>query len=266
MRNQNPTAKRRSVCPKRNTGVSEKDVSAQPAHGLRELIRELRSAADPKRAASSVWFFKTGKGEYGEGDRFLGVSVPDARKIALRYRNLGFNDIERLLASPIHEHRFVGLEILVAQYESGDEARRDKVFRFYLKHTHCANNWDLVDTSASYIVGEHLKTRRRDLLDRLARSKLIWERRIAIVSTFAFIRSGEVEDTFRIAEKLLGDKHDLIHKAVGWALRETGKISSPKLRSFLRRHYARIPRTALRYAIEKFPVAQRRRILAGDLR
>jgi 3-methyladenine DNA glycosylase AlkD len=230
---------------------------------LQGLIRELRSAGDPKRAESSAWFFRTGKGEYGEGDRFLGVTVPVARKIALRYRNLEFGDIERLLASPIHEYRSVGFEILVAQYEGGGETERDKVFRFYLKHTHCANNWDLVDGSAPYIVGEHLKTRRRDLLDRLARSRLIWERRIAIVSTLTLIKSGEVEDTFRTAEKLLSDGHDLIHKAVGWALRETGKVSVRDLRSFLRRHYTRIPRTTLRYAIERFPVAQRKRMLAG---
>lgn len=231
---------------------------------LRGLIREIRSFADRRRAESSTWFFKTGKGEYGEGDRFLGVSVPNARKVALRYRDLGFRDIQRLLTSPIHEHRFVGLEILVAQYERGLQAQRDKIFSFYLKHTRAVNNWDLVDTSAPYIVGAHLKTRRRDLLDRLARAKLIWERRIAIVSTFAFIRSGDTEDTFRIAEKLLDDKHELIHKAVGWALREAGKVSIQKLRSFLRRHYARIPRTTLRYAIERFPVAERRRMLAGN--
>ena len=232
--------------------------------GLQSLTREVRAFADTKRAASSAWFFKTGKGQYGEGDQFLGISVPNARKIALRYRDLEFNSIECLLASPIHEHRLIGLKILVTQYETGNEAQRGKVFRFYLKHTHCADNWDLVDGSAPYIIGEHLKTRPRNLLDRLARSKLIWERRIAIVSTFAFIRRGQIKDTFRIAEKLLSDEHDLIHKAVGWALRETGKVSAQELRSFLRRHYARIPRTTLRYAIEKFPVAQRKRILAGD--
>jgi 3-methyladenine DNA glycosylase AlkD len=247
----------------RSSRRKRKSTGSQPT--LRELIRELRSAGDPKRAESSAWFFKTGKGEYGEGDRFLGITVPVARKIALRNRDLEFSDIERLLASPIHEHRFVGFEILVARYEGGGEAQRNKVFRFYLKHTHRANNWDLVDGSAPYIVGEHLKTRRRDLLDRLARSRLIWERRIAIVSTLALIKSGEVEDTFRIAEKLLSDGHDLIHKAVGWALRETGKVSFQDLRSFLQRHYTRIPRTTLRYAIERFPLARRKRMLAGAL-
>jgi DNA alkylation repair enzyme len=230
---------------------------------LQGLIRELRSVADPNRAASAVWFFKTAKGQYGEGDRFLGIPVPVLRRTALRYGDLAFPDIDCLVRSPIHEHRSAGFEILVAQYERGDALRREKVFRFYLRHTHCANNWDLVDTSAPYIVGEHLTTRRRDLLDRLARSKLVWERRIAIVSTFAFLRRGETKDTFRIVERLLGDRHDLIHKALGWALRESGKVSLHRLRSFLERHYARIPRTTLRYAIERFPLAQRRRLLAG---
>lgn len=227
------------------------------------LVRELRAAADPARAKVSAWFFKTGKEQYGEGDRFLGITVPVQRKIASRYRDLSFADIERLLASPIHEHRLVALEILVAQYQRGGEIQREKIFRFYLRHARCANNWDLVDGSAPYIVGEHLKTRSRDLLDRLARSKLVWERRIAIVSTLALIRSGETKDTFRIAEILLPDQHDLIHKAVGWMLRETGKVSSSALRRFLRRHYRRLPRTTLRYAIECFPEARRRLMLAG---
>jgi len=234
---------------------------AKPA--VRELIREMRAVADPKRAAVSAWFFKTGKGQYGEGDRFLGMAVPVLRRIALRYRDLGFGGIERLLRSPIHEYRVAGLEILVAQYERGNEAQRERIFRFYLRHTRCANNWDLVDASAPYIVGKHLKTRPRDLLDRLAASKLLWERRIAIISTLTLIKNGDTQDTFRIAEKLLPDEHDLIHKAVGWALREVGKVDPDALRNFLRRHYERIPRTTLRYAIERFPVAERKGMLAG---
>jgi 3-methyladenine DNA glycosylase AlkD len=233
------------------------------ASSWRELLREMESVASRKRAASSAWFFKTGKGEYGEGDRFLGITVPLQRHIALRYRHLPFADIKRLLASPIHEHRAVGLEILVAQHERGDDAQREKVFRFYLQNTRRANNWDLVDGSAPYIVGEHLKARPRGVLDRLAASKLLWERRIAIVSTLALIKNGEIMDTYRIAERLLADQHDLIHKAVGWALRETGKVSRPALLRFLRVHFKSIPRTTLRYAIERFPRAQRKRILAG---
>ncbi len=232
-------------------------------HKLQGLIRELKSAADPKRAESSAWFFKTGKGQYGEGDQFIGVTVPVLRKIALGYRDLALDDIERLLRSPIHEHRRAAFEILVAQYERGDGAERGKVIRFYLRHTRFANNWDLVNASAPYIVGEHLRTRPRNLLDRLAASQMLWERRIAIISTLMLIKNGEIDDTFRIAEKLLPDQHDLIHKAVGWALRETGNVSPDRLRDFLRRHYAQIPRTTLRYAIEHFPVAERKHILAG---
>lgn len=237
---------------------------ARKASSWRDVVRELKSIASRKRAASSAWFFKTGKGQYGEGDRFLGITVPLQRRIALRYRDLPLADIKRLLASPLHEHRAVGLEILVAQYERGDDAQRDQIFQFYLRNTRRANNWDLVDGSAPYIVGEHLKTRARGVLDRLAASKLLWERRIAIVSTLTLIKNGEIKDTYRIAEKLVADQHDLIHKAVGWALRETGKVSRPALLRFLRANYESIPRTTLRYAIERFPPPQRKRILAGN--
>jgi 3-methyladenine DNA glycosylase AlkD len=189
----------------------------------------------------------------------LGISVPVQRKIALRYRELPLVDVARLLESPIHEHRFAALEILVAQYERGGNER--EIVEFYLSHTGGINNWDLVDTSAPYILGEYLKARPRKVLDRLAASKNLWERRIAIVSTLALIRSGEIEDTFRIARKLLGDRHDLIHKAVGWMLRETGKVSRPELLRFVRENYAALPRTALRYAIEHLPLEERKRML-----
>jgi 3-methyladenine DNA glycosylase AlkD len=238
-------------------------TKAPASVALRKPVRELRASADPKRARASRWFFKTAKGQYGEGDRFLGLSARILRKTALRYRDLSLEDIERLLRSPIHEQRSAGFEILVAQYERGDPARREKIFRFYLRHTRCANNWDLVDASAPYIVGEHLKTRPRGLLDQLAASKSLWERRIAIISTLALIRARELGDTLGIAETLLSDPHDLIHKATGWMLRETGKASGDSLRNFLEQHYARMPRTALRYAIECFPAAERRRILRG---
>lgn len=231
----------------------------------RQLEHDLASLADPERAANVAGFFKTGKGEYGEGDRFLGITVPLQRKTALRYRDLPLREVARLLASPIHEHRFAALEILVAQYERPFREDREVIFQFYLQHTAGINNWDLVDTSAPYIVGEHLKTRSRDVLDTLAESSVLWERRIAIVSTLALIKTGEIEDTFRIARKLLSDKHDLMHKAVGWALRETGKVSRPALKAFLRKHYNLIPRTALRYAIEHFPPEQRKQILAGTI-
>ncbi len=232
----------------------------------KRVERDLAALADPKRAKGLAWFFKTGKGEYGEGDRFLGITVPEQRKIALRNVDLPLDEVARLLESPIHEHRFTALEILVAKYGPANEASWSRIFAFYLRHAARANNWDLVDTSAPYIVGEHLKRRPRKWLDRLAASPDLWQRRIAIVSTLALIRNGEIDDTFRIAKKLLRDPHDLIHKAVGWALRETGKVSSRALLSFLQTHYSALPRTTLRYAIERFPAAQRKRILAGEFR
>ncbi len=230
----------------------------------RELERELASAANVERAKTSAWFFKTGKGQYGEGDRFLGIPVPIQRKIALRYRDLPLEDVAHLLESPIHEHRFAALEILVTRYERGTEGERASIVKFYLRNAERVNNWDLVDTSAPYILGEHLKTRPRGLLDKLAGSAILWERRIAIVSTLALIKKGEIDDTFRTARKLLGDTHDLIQKAVGWALREAGRVSRPALVDFLQTHYARLPRTTLRYAIEHFGPEERSRMLRGD--
>jgi len=226
---------------------------------LTDLKKELAAAADPERARNSAWFFKTAEGQYGHGDRFIGITVPTMRKIAHRYIHLPLTDVKKLLASPIHEHRFVALEILVAQYEQGSAT----VFGFYLKHTKFINNWDLVDASAPYIVGAHLLTRPRKILYRLAKSRSLWERRIAIVSTMMFIRAGEIEDTFAIAKLLLVDEHDLIHKAVGWMLREAGKQSAPALVKFLKENYAQMPRTALRYAIERFPAERRKQMLAG---
>jgi len=227
---------------------------------LSDLKKELRASADPERARNLAWFFKTGKGQYGHGDRFIGLTVPAVRRVAHRYIHLPLSDVAKLLASPIHEHRFAALEILIAQYERGDQ---QAVFDFYLKHTKFVNNWDLVDGSAPYIVGQHLLTRPRRILYRLAKSRNLWERRIAIVSTMMFIRAGELEDTFAVGKLLLSDEHDLIHKAVGWMLREAGKQSAPALVRFLKQNYAALPRTTLRYAIERFPAPQRKRLLAG---
>ncbi len=239
--------------------------SSQPPKPTRlQLVRDLAAVANATRASGVTKFFKTAPGEYGEGDQFLGIPVPLQRKIAMRYRALTLRDIASLLASPIHEHRFAALEILVAQHEDAAETRREEIVDFYLSHTRGINNWDLVDTSAPYILGEHLKTRPRRILLTLARSKSVWERRIAIVATFALIRNGEIADTFRIAEKLFADKQDLIQKAVGWMLRETGKISEPALRSFLSLHYESIPRTTLRYAIERFTPQERKGMLSGN--
>jgi 3-methyladenine DNA glycosylase AlkD len=226
------------------------------------LKRELAQAADPDHAGSLAWF-KTGKGEYSEGDKFIGVTVPAQRAIAKKYSHLKLDEIAKLLASRIHEHRYTALRILVAQYEAGDASARQKVFDFYLQHTPSINNWDLVDTSAPYIVGEHLISRSRRDLYRLAGSPSLWERRIAMVATAAFIDRDDLKDTFAIAARLLDDKHDLIHKATGWMLREAGKQWRAEMISFLKRNYSQMPRTALRYAIEHLPDAQRKKALKG---
>jgi len=226
---------------------------------------DLAALADPERAQGLAWFFKTGKGQYGEGDRFLGITVPLQRKVASKHGDLALNDIARLLKSGIHEHRSVALAILVIQFKRADEETRQRIFDFYLTHADNINNWDLVDASAPYIAGQYLMDKPRQVLYRLAQSATLWERRIAIVSTLAFVKAGELEDAFGIAELLLGDKHDLIHKAVGWVLREAGKISRSRQLGFIARHYRRIPRTALRYAIEHLEPRDRKKILAGDM-
>ncbi len=240
--------------------MSGRDQERYTAETVQQCLRRL---ADPKRAAASARFFKTGRGQYGEGDQFLGIRVPAQRKVARAFRDLALDDVTRLLASPVHEDRFTALEILVAQYETGNAAQRDRVYRIYLRHTNRINNWDLVDTSARYIVGEHLRHRPRQPVYRLARSSNLWERRIAMISTHAWIARGDTADAYAIASLLLQDKHDLIHKAVGWMLREAGRHSRGTLLAFLQRHYAHVPRTALRYAIEHLPATERKKILAG---
>jgi 3-methyladenine DNA glycosylase AlkD len=254
-----PNAKSRFPDRKTRTAGIEAMASGP---GLAALKRELAQAAQGNRAGSLAWF-KTGKGDYGEGDKFIGVRVPAQRAIAAKYHHLGLDAVEKLLESPIHEHRYTGLLILVAQYEGGLESTKRRIFSFYLDHTSCVNNWDLVDTSAASIVGEHLVSRQRRVLYRLAKSSDLWERRIAMVATAAFIDRGDLKDTFAIAARLLADGHDLIHKATGWMLREAGKHSRVQLIAFLKRHYSQIPRTTLRYAIEHLPEAQRKNALRG---
>lgn len=214
----------------------------------------LQKLGNREKVATYQWFFKTGKGQYGEGDVFLGISVPDQRKVAREHWDLSLPEVAKLLASPIHECRLTALHILVAKYTRGDKEIREKVAKFYLKHTKKVNNWDLVDSSAPYILGAYLLDKDRAVLCTLAVSKNLWERRIAIVSTFAFIRAGEYTDTFALAELLLDDTHDLIHKATGWMLREVGKrVSTGELVTFINTHKKQMPRTTLRYAIEHFP-------------
>jgi 3-methyladenine DNA glycosylase AlkD len=238
----------------------QKRASSLAATAVKTALREL---AQPRRAKAYARFFKTGPGEYGEGDKFLGIRVPDQRRIARRFKQLALTEISQLLKSPVHEHRFTALEILVAQYEQADERQREKIFRIYLHNTAHINNWDLVDTSARYIVGEHLRRRARKPVYRLAQSKSLWERRIAMVSTQAWISQRDTDDAYALAAMLLKDEHDLIHKAVGWMLREAGVHSKSALLAFISQHYARMPRTTLRYAIEHLAPAVRKRILAG---
>lgn len=232
---------------------------------LDALQREIRRLGSPERAKHSLRFFRTGPGEYGEGDKFFGLTVPEMRAIAKQYRDLDHDEVLELLQSEWHEDRLVALLLLVDGYDRGDDARRRKIHRAYLANTHRINNWDLVDMSAGSIVGRHLDAAEISVLVKLAKSKDLWERRIAIVATFDFIRRGELAPTLRISEMLLGDKHDLIHKAVGWMLREVGKKDRRVLDGFLAEHYREMPRTMLRYAIERHPEMIRKRYLAGTI-
>lgn len=222
------------------------------------LKKELKKISDPRQAKVLQRFFKTGKGEYGEGDIFWGVKVPDQRKIANKFQGLSLKDLEKLLSSKIHEHRMTALLILIKQYEKADEQKKKRIFDFYLKNTKNINNWDLVDISAPKIVGDYLLDKPRTVLYKLAKSENLWERRIAIISTWAFIRNNEFDDTLKIAKILLNDEHDLIHKAVGWMLREVGKRNQEIEEEFLKKHYLKMPRVMLRYAIERFEERKRK--------
>ena len=229
------------------------------------IIERLESMGDPERARVSRSFFKTGPGQYGEGDLFVGLTVPQVRALAKEVYPLPHAEVIRLLRSPLHEARLLALFLLIKAYDTGDEAARERIFTQYLDHTRYINNWDLVDCSAEHIVGAHLWTRDRSLLDTLAVSELLWERRISILATFHFIKRGKFAETLRIAERLLGDREDLMHKAVGWMLREVGKRDLPSEESFLKEHCRRMPRTMLRYAIERFPEPVRQRYLRGEI-
>jgi 3-methyladenine DNA glycosylase AlkD len=228
-----------------------------------QLRRRLRSFASSEKASLLGRYFKTGPGQYGEGDRFLGVMVPQTRRVAREFQDLSLVEIEALLRSPWHEERLCALLLSVRRFERGDIADRRKIFDLYLGNTAHINSWDLVDVSAPRIVGAFLQDRSRARLYRLARSKRLWERRIAILATARFIDRSDFGDTLALSELLLDDDHDLMHKAVGWMLREVGKRDVRVLEAFLEAHRARMPRTALRYAIERFPEAKRRRLLRG---
>jgi len=230
------------------------------------LKNELRALGNPKKAGNSTRFFKTGKGQYGEDDVFIGVTMPEQRKIAKLFFDVSLDDLEKLLQSKEHEFRMTVLIILVDQFKKGNEETRKKIYELYLRNTKWINNWDLVDSSAEYIVGGWLedKKEKMQVLKKLAKSKILWERRIAMLATFAYIKKGNCEEALQIAELLLKDTHDLIHKAVGWMLREVGKrCSLEQEENFLKKHCQQMPRTMLRYAIEHFPVEKRKAYLTG---
>lgn len=228
------------------------------------IHERLHKLGDRKVAESSKWFFKTGPGQYGEGDHFIGLRVPKLRTLAREYRGIETEDALSLLQSPFHEARLLALMILVGQFEKAEEIRK-QIYRDYLAHTQFINNWDLVDASAPYIVGAYLMDKGRKPLYKLAKSRSLWERRIAIIATAYFIRQGDFADTLAISKILLDDREDLIHKASGWMLREVGKKSLPELEKFLREYCRVMPRTMLRYAIEKLPEAKRQRYLKGQV-
>ncbi|MDI6774357.1 MAG: DNA alkylation repair protein [Verrucomicrobiota bacterium] len=232
---------------------------------IRNIRSELRRRASRKKAGILRRFFKTGPGEYGEGDVFIGVQAPDIRRVVLRFKDAPISVAGRLLRSPIHEERLLALLLLSCRFERGAEPERRRIFDLYLANTSGINNWDLVDLSAPAIVGGWLLDRSRNPLYRLARASRIWERRIAIVATRAFIRRGDHRDTLGIAKILLNDDEALIHKAVGWMLREVGKRDRDAEEKFLKLCYADMPRIMLRYAIERFPAARRREYLLGRI-
>jgi 3-methyladenine DNA glycosylase AlkD len=232
----------------------------------REIQDRLRSLENPEAAAFAARFFKTGPGQYGEGDVFLGLRTPVLHALAKEHQWLGHDHVIILLRSEVHEERLLALLIMVRQARKADRALKKCLYDLYLAHTRFINNWDLVDCSAATIVGGYLVDRSRKPLDRLARSRSLWERRISIIATHQFIRIGEFADTLRIAESLLDDEEDLIHKAAGWMLREVGKRDLVILVQFLKQHAHVMPRTMLRYAIERFPEDKRQSILRGELK
>lgn len=230
----------------------------------RSVEKELRQYRNPDKAAFFPRFFRTGPGEYGEGDRFIGVVVPDQRKVAKAFKTLPQPEIEKLLASPIHECRLTGLFILVHQFEKAKTTSEQKsIYDFYVKHVDRVNHWDLVDTTCHKIMGPYLMERSRKPLFKFAKAKHLWKNRISIVTTYYFIKRQDLGTTIDLAKELLGHEHDLIHKAVGWMLRELGIQDKSLLEEFLRQHAAEMPRTMLRYSIEKFPKEQRKKILSG---
>ncbi|MCU7807163.1 MAG: DNA alkylation repair protein [Candidatus Thiodiazotropha sp. (ex Semelilucina semeliformis)] len=232
---------------------------------ISQLRKNLRELADPAIAHHSQRFFKTGPGEYGEGDKFLGIRVPILREQARKFKQISLQETRQLLKSTYHEERLCALFLLVEKYSRGSTTERENIYRLYLAHTRYINNWDLVDSSAPKIIGAHLEDKDRQPLYQLATSSNLWERRIAIMSTLHFIRQRQFDETLAISELLINDEEDLIHKAVGWMLREVGNRDGKVERVFLKAHYLTMPRTMLRYAIEKFPQLERKKYLKSEI-
>lgn len=228
---------------------------------LEKIKKELKKSSNPKQAKNLQKFFKTGKGEYGENDIFLGIKVPTQRQIAKKYKNFSLDNIRALLDSKIHAYRFTALLLLIDKYEKADKRKKKKIFDFYLNNTKNINNWDLVDISAPKIVGKFLLDKNKNILYKLAKSENLWEKRIAIIATFTFIRNNDFKDCLKISRILLNDEHDLIHKAVGWMLREVGKQNQKVEEEFLNKYYKKMPRVMLRYSIEKFNEKKRKKYL-----
>ena len=227
-----------------------------------DLKRTVRKQSNPEKGKFLQRFFKTGKGEYAEGDIFAGITVPVSRKISRQFKNLSLNDLSKVIKSKIHEERLIALFILVGRMQKANEKEREKIYKFYLKNLKYINNWDLVDLSADKIIGEYLFDKKRELLFKLVKGNL-WERRIAVLSPFNFIKKNDYSTTLKICKLLLTDKEDLIHKATGWMLREIGKRDLKTEEDFLKLYYKKMPRTMLRYAVEKFPERKRKSYLLG---
>ncbi|MFC1884414.1 DNA alkylation repair protein [Thermodesulfobacteriota bacterium] len=235
------------------------------SNGIQKIRNRLKGLADKEKASHLQRYFKTGKGEYGEGDIFLGIRVPDIRKLVKEFRDLSIGEVSELLKSKLHEERLFSLLTMVDKYSRGDERVKKEIYSLYLKNTKFINNWDLVDLSAGDIVGGYLMERDKTTIYKLAESKDLWERRISILSTFYFIKHNSFDHTLNIAKILLHDSEDLIHKAVGWMLREVGKRNMEIEEGFLQKHYMSMPRTMLRYSIERFPEEKRLKYLKGKI-
>ena len=232
---------------------------------IERLRRKMQQLQNPEKSRALQRFFKTGPGQYGEGDIFWGIPVPELRKLVSSFQDIPENAVVQLLESAIHEQRLLALLIMVRKFQKGDKKEQKRLYELYMKYIQFVNSWDLVDTSAGPIVGAYLMGKSKAPLYRLARSKNLWERRVSIIATFYFIRQGVFSVTLNISKMLLADQEDLIHKAVGWMLREVGKRDLITAEAFLKAHYHRMPRTMLRYAIERFPQPKRQQYLKGEI-